>query len=627
MLKGACLGTIRATRMAGAALAAIILAGCTTVPTRPSEILPLVEVQINNTPTHADDVAPIYFIAHVPGRMRITNPNSSIGGGIHADVPVTLANIGPCGGFCAHLQFSTTYNAMPYHSTLQLVLPRNGAWVQFWVRGDSQVGISQTVTDAVLEVREHRTGGNVLARQGLAVTYAMPAASQRPAAIIEILRTPLSLDDYLTWAPAPATVRLAAPSGLSSPLAVILRNAAPVTGQPAPGGLRFAPDSGNGPPAPAAMTSTLSLSLPQNGGAASFWVAGDFDHASVRDKDAIIEVFNPAEADPARAVIEHLGVMVRIRKNANGLTDNERSRFLSAVRTLNAETGEYANYVAINAQVGARANSFDAGPPAPAFFPWHRLYLLRFERALQGLDPSVALPYWRYDEAAPHVFSADFMGRTGDGPTVETTADNPLASWGIVRDSAFPPGASPTLTAPAQCNPVSDDNILNHIGNRFQNGAGGGFMWAERITNHPAVHAAAGACVGFQPGWLAQPATAARDPLFFLLYANSDRLWAKWQTKWGRFDPANPDSYGIAACGLPMGQCLRDRMWPWVDPAAPGGRFPVGVIGSYLQPPDQPTPADAIGLDRSVTWNTATGQWIRLQTGLGYGYDDVPPTP
>jgi tyrosinase len=31
------------------------------------------------------------------------------------------------------------------------------------------------------------------------------------------------------------------------------------------------------------------------------------------------------------------------------------------------------------------------------FLPWHRAYLLDLERELQGIDPQVTLPYWRFD--------------------------------------------------------------------------------------------------------------------------------------------------------------------------------------------------------------------------------------
>ena len=37
-------------------------------------------------------------------------------------------------------------------------------------------------------------------------------------------------------------------------------------------------------------------------------------------------------------------------------------------------------------------------------------------------------------------------------------------------------------------------------------------------------------------GYMRDPTTAAKDPLFFLLHSNVDRLWAKWQWLHHRFD-------------------------------------------------------------------------------------------
>ena len=42
--------------------------------------------------------------------------------------------------------------------------------------------------------------------------------------------------------------------------------------------------------------------------------------------------------------------------------------------------------------------------------PWHRLYLLDLERQLQAVRPAVTLPYWQFDQAAPNLFTEDFMG-------------------------------------------------------------------------------------------------------------------------------------------------------------------------------------------------------------------------
>jgi hypothetical protein len=64
---------------------------------------------------------------------------------------------------------------------------------------------------------------------------------------------------------------------------------------------------------------------------------------------------------------------------------------VTAVKRLNTPLGgssRYANFTAIHYAVGSCAHG------SPGFFVWHRYFLRQFEKALQDIDPSVALPYW-----------------------------------------------------------------------------------------------------------------------------------------------------------------------------------------------------------------------------------------
>ena len=81
-------------------------------------------------------------------------------------------------------------------------------------------------------------------------------------------------------------------------------------------------------------------------------------------------------------------------------------------------------------------------------------------------------------------------------------------------------------------------------------------------------------------GSISSIGTAAKDPLFFLLHCNVDRLWAKWQRLNGRFDPAVAASYDSNPAN-PIGHHLDDTMWPWNGittpprpPTAPEVRWP-----------------------------------------------------
>jgi len=45
----------------------------------------------------------------------------------------------------------------------------------------------------------------------------------------------------------------------------------------------------------------------------------------------------------------------------------------------------------------------------PGFLSWHRAYLLDLEPELQKINPSVTLPYWRFHDPGPNMFTADFI--------------------------------------------------------------------------------------------------------------------------------------------------------------------------------------------------------------------------
>jgi hypothetical protein len=92
-----------------------------------------------------------------------------------------------------------------------------------------------------------------------------------------------------------------------------------------------------------------------------------------------------------------------VRKNQNKLTSAEKARFVAAVKKMKADTAAAYNY---NKYVTVHDAAFTGDPntnPAhlgPAFFPWHRYFLRKFERDLEaadralGGDGGVTLPYW-----------------------------------------------------------------------------------------------------------------------------------------------------------------------------------------------------------------------------------------
>jgi tyrosinase len=178
------------------------------------------------------------------------------------------------------------------------------------------------------------------------------------------------------------------------------------------------------------------------------------------------------------------------RKDHRRMTSDEQNRFLNAFSQANA-------LGALGPMVDIHANSTHQMHGNPRFLPWHRIYLVKFERLLMSIDPTVCIPYWRSsDEQA---FPSWLLGFT---PTVtllggpHTVARN-LGSMGGL------PGAASVAAAMA-------------------NGTYGGFASAlEGI--HNSGHVWVGGSMGLVP-------TAPADPAFWMHHAEIDRIWAEWQT-------------------------------------------------------------------------------------------------
>ncbi len=125
---------------------------------------------------------------------------------------------------------------------------------------------------------------------------------------------------YVTWTPSPCQVRLAHPAGATAPAMDVVLTA---SSENSAGAVGLAP-SADGP-----FTSTLTVAVSPVGPSATFFVAGKFGRPSSNDRDVLIE------ARSHGVEVGSVRLMVRIRKNANTLTDGERDRFLWALAVLN----------------------------------------------------------------------------------------------------------------------------------------------------------------------------------------------------------------------------------------------------------------------------------------------------
>jgi tyrosinase len=415
------------------------------------------------------------------------------------------------------------------------------------------------------------------------------------------MRTEITIDgadhtgaNYIAWAPVHSSIRLVEADEGADFVDVLLQNQNPDQG----GQIVFFDAI------PGAGQDRLQLRLPADGTLVSFFIAGKFLRPSTEDKDAVVEV---VEANTG-AALSAKALMVRIRKNANTLTAEERNRFLSAFAILNDRgMGRFSDFRNMHTQAGSPEAHGRAGFP-----PWHRAYLLDLERELQQIDPSVTLPYWKFDELAPNLFTGAFIGVPNTLGRVQFDPGNPLEFWvtdqapGIVRNPFFDTDTSPAF-------------VMSEAETLLLGGAGNLYAKFRNMEGNPHGNAH----TSFS-GFIFSIPTAAKDPLFFLLHANVDRLWAKWQWLRRRFDAADPATYEfLGSAGDPgatrVGHNLNDTMWPWNQ--VTGGERPMTAPGGTLA--TSPT-ANAPGPMPIVGDMIDYQGVINPGNRLGFDYDDVP---
>jgi len=395
--------------------------------------------------------------------------------------------------------------------------------------------------------------------------------------------------DYVGWTPVPCCIYFTDVSPTAKPIAIKLSNNGPSGG----GQVIFSLD----PAVPG--RELLNFTIPGNGQKAYFWLAGNVSYPSKNDKDVSIRIINKT----TYALLGTKKLMVRVRKDANKLTAQERDRFLAAFGTLNS-SGKFQLFRDMHVSNALTESHGNFG-----FLPWHRTYLLDLERELQLIDPSVSLPYWKFDVKAPNVFSTSFMGTPDTMGNIQFTASHPFRTWkvdnivGITRKPKFN-----TATLPA--NRVQNDEVETLAMDPFVN-----FKKMESDP-HGSAH------LSFE-GFISDAATAPKDPLFYLLHTNVDRLWAKWQWVMDRRDITSTNTFTHLGTStdpgaMRIGHNLQDTMWPWnntiVTPrpnTAPGGG--VATRPDISAPGLNPTIKDVIDYQGKIT----------ASAYLGYDYDDV----
>lgn len=317
-----------------------------------------------------------------------------------------------------------------------------------------------------------------------------------------------------------------------------------------------------------------------------------------------------------------------IRRNLATVSKEERDLLIDAIKQLNqvyySPTGSRNDFPAGHVSYWFKQDEIHQSSHVhgcPAFLPWHREMLNRFEALLRTIHPQISLHYWDWNLDPSHMpdgeggfinlFDSDFMGnadgtvnggavgqpllgagfydptavnyRDDNAPVIinrpnpndPTTFSYPDPSTGVHYNPADPPR---TLTRDKQpgAPPVgvsgsgwaSDADFIN--ANTWEDFAD--LMYGDEIPPFTSSNGAHGAAHGYIGGNLGDPHISFRDPFVFLMHANIDRLWAMWQRKPGhpeRLDPTqtyhteeNTTGSGDVETGEPQWGIL-SPMVPW----------------------------------------------------------------
>ncbi|KJH52769.1 shTK domain protein [Dictyocaulus viviparus] len=256
-----------------------------------------------------------------------------------------------------------------------------------------------------------------------------------------------------------------------------------------------------------------------------------------------------------------------VRKEIRMMTDDERQRYFSAIRTLK-QNGEYDGIARLHKQSTVMGGAHSG----PAFLPWHREYIKRFEFAIRQIDPTLALPYWdsTLDGALARptdsvLFSSELGGNTNPQGFVNS---GPFTNWQTLEGQANIKraiGAKGSPMKESEIDFVMQQNRIDQVlafssprpgqanikraigakGSPMKESEIDFVMQQNRIdqvlafssprpgcpyrTDYNCLEYTHGSVHIFIGGDMFDTSTSANDPLFFLHHSFIDFIWEMWR--------------------------------------------------------------------------------------------------
>ncbi|VDM95248.1 unnamed protein product [Thelazia callipaeda] len=251
-----------------------------------------------------------------------------------------------------------------------------------------------------------------------------------------------------------------------------------------------------------------------------------------------------------------------IRKEYRMLTDQERNRFHNALKKLKS-SGEFENMALIHGRAAVSGGAHSG----PAFLPWHREFLKRFEIALRQIDPTVALPYWDsvLDSGLPNpsdsiLWTDEFMGSTNEEGAVTggnfanfvTFQKHPHIKREVGKQGS--PFKQSEIDWLLQQNQI--ETVLSFTAPR---------QGCQYRANYNALEYTHGNVHIFVGGDMYDPYTSGNDPSFYLHHSFVDYIWEMYrQEKQTRYQRENDYPLDNQACSsaLHFGSALMRPFTP-----------------------------------------------------------------
>ncbi|KAJ3080594.1 hypothetical protein HK102_002943 [Quaeritorhiza haematococci] len=305
-----------------------------------------------------------------------------------------------------------------------------------------------------------------------------------------------------------------------------------------------------------------------------------------------------------------------IRREWTQLSKTEQQTYLNAVNELKKQQPR---------DVTSVPNRYEEHP---AFLPWHRCFLRNFEKDLQAINPNIVLPWWdtardSQDPQKSPLFDKDAFGDDGDKQT------------NCVNNGAFA-GWTRVLPEPGCLTRRFDGGFKRqepYYSREHVNGVTG----PNQVTNYEQfyqfvegpIHGRPHVGIGGDMNTMESP----NDPLFYLLHADIDRMWAEWVQN----NPAQANSYGgafFAADGTVQIATLTDLMQPMnktvaecMDNLAGGDLCYVYTPNSEeIRPPQTTSTAAPTNSASTVATGTATATATGTSSASASASTSVAPT-